>query len=111
MRVPSSDADQAAPVKLLLSYDPRPGKREDYFQFFLGEYVPHLEHLGLRMTEAWHTAYGSYPLRLTGFMAPDRDYLDQVLQSETFIQLEVRLLEFVSNYERRIVPADQNFQY
>jgi len=94
MRAPSSDADQAAPVKLLLSYDPRPGKREDYFQFFLGEYVPHLEHLGLRMTEAWHTAYG-----------------DQVLQSETFIQLEVRLLEFVSNYERRIVPADQNFQY
>lgn len=111
MNVPSFDEHQDTPVKLLLSYDPRPGKREDYFQFVMGEFVPYLEHQGLRMIEAWHTAYGSYPLRLTGFRAPDRDYLDQVLESDTFIQLEIRLLEFVSNYERRIVPADQNFQY
>ena len=47
-------------VKLLLTYDPLPENREAYFNYVLGEFVPALEHLGLTMSEAWHTAYGSY---------------------------------------------------
>ena len=43
-------------VKLLLAYDPIPDKREAYFNYVLGEFVPALEHLGLTMSEAWHTA-------------------------------------------------------
>ena len=59
-------------VKLLLTYDPLPENREAYFNYVLGEFVPALEHLGLTMSEAWHTAYGSYPFRLGGVPAEDR---------------------------------------
>src|SRR3989337_2429568 len=59
-------------VKLLLTYDPLPKHREEYFRYVLGEFVPALENLGLTLCEAWHTAYGEYPLRLTGFIAEDR---------------------------------------
>jgi hypothetical protein len=98
-------------VKLLLTYDPLPGRREAYFEFVLGQFVPGLEQLGLHMSEAWHTAYGDYPLRLTGFVANDEDTLQRVLDSQAFRSLEDRLLEFVVNYERRVVPVRQRFQF
>lgn len=97
--------------KLLLSFDPLPGKREAYFHYFLGEFIPTLEHLGLQMCEAWHTAYGAYPLRLTGFLASDRDTLEDILTSHDFKELETRLQEFVINYQRRIVPMKKRFQF
>ncbi len=102
--------DQKA-VKLLLSYDPIPEHREDYFQYVLGEFVPALEHLGLTMCESWHTAYGPYPLRLTGFIASDQDTLERILASEDFRRLEERFKQYVSNYRRRIVPLRRRFQF
>ena len=98
-------------VKLLLSFDPLPGKREAYFQYVLGEFIPTLEHLGLQMCELWHTAYGAYPLRLTGFLAHDRDKLVDILTSDDFKDMELRLQEFVGNYKRRIVPLKKRFQF
>ena len=98
-------------VKLLLSFDPLPGKREAYFQYVLGEFIPTLEHLGLQMCELWHTAYGAYPLRLTGFLAHDRDTLVDILTSDDFKDMELRLQEFVGNYKRRIVPLKKRFQF
>ena len=106
----TTDVDTRA-VKLLLEYDPAADKREDYFHFMLGEFVPALEHLGLTMCEIWHTAYGDYPLRLTGFMASDRGTLDEILSSDDFYKLESRLLDYVVNYERRIVPLSSHFQF
>lgn len=102
---------ESKPVKLLLTYDPIPERREAYFRYVLGEFVPALENLGLKMAEVWHTAYGSYPLRLTGFVAADRETLDAVLESETFERLEARLQEYVVNYQRRIVPVGRRFQF
>ena len=98
-------------MKLLLSFDPLPERREAYFHYVLGEFVPTLEHLGLKMCEAWHTAYGSYPHRLTGFTAPDQATMDSILASKDFLELEERLQEFVMNYHRRVVPVRGSFQF
>jgi hypothetical protein len=103
--------DDHGPVKLLLTYDPIPEKREDYFRYVLGEFVPTMEHLGLTMCDAWHTAYGAYPLRLNGFIAQDMDTLEDILASETFQELEARLQTYVSNYARKIVPKGRRFQF
>ena len=98
-------------VKLLLTYDPLPKHREEYFRYVLGEFVPALENLGLTLCEAWHTAYGEYPLRLTGFIAEDRESLETVLASPEFLELESRLQDFVINYRRKIVPQQPRFQF
>ncbi len=98
-------------VKLLISYDPLPERREAYLRYVRGEFVPSLEHLGLVMCDAWYTAYGSHPLRLAGFLASDRATLEQVLESEDFQDLERRLQEYVVNYTRKIVPHRSTFQY
>lgn len=98
-------------VKLLITYDPISERREAYFRYMLGEFVPALEQLGLTMCEAWHTAYGEYPLRLTVFTAPDETSMEAALASDAFEELEARLQDFVENYERRIVPMRKRFQF
>jgi hypothetical protein len=98
-------------VKLLISYDPLPDRREGYLHYVRGEFVPALEQLGLVMCDAWYTAYGPHPLRLSGFLASDRDALEQVINSATFQDLEIRLLKYVANYSRKIVPHRSTFQY
>jgi len=103
--------DSSGPVKMLLTYDPLPDRREAYFNYVLGEFVPALEQMGLKMSEAWHTAYGDYPLRLAGFIASDRHTMDEVLTSQAFVELEARLQEFVANYNRRVVPFFGRFQF
>jgi len=97
--------------KLLLTYDPIPGRLEAYFRYVLGEFIPALEQLGLTLCEAWHTAYGPYPLRMTGYLAPDEATLEKILASEDFKQLEARLQEFVVNYQRCLVPQRSTFQF
>ncbi len=99
------------PLKLLLTYDPIPERREEYFNYVLGEFVPTLEHHGLTMCEVWHTAYGSYPLRLAGFLAPDGETMARVLDSDLFRTLETRLQDYVANYRRRVVPLRRRFQF
>jgi hypothetical protein len=106
-----SPASATRPVKLLLTFDPVPGRREEYFSYMLGRFVPTLEQLGLTMAETWHTAYGDYPLRLTAFVAPDASTMSSVIGSDAFARLEAQLQTYVRNYRRRIVPADRRFHF
>ena len=101
----------ASPVLLLLTYDPVPERQEAYFRYVLGEFVPTLERIGLSLQGTWHTAYGSYPLRLATFSAPDLTTLRGILASETFQRLETRLQDYVVNYNRRIAPVRRGFQF
>lgn len=105
------EAYKQAKKKLLLTYDPIAERREAYFQYVLGEFVPALEQLGLSLCEAWHTAYGSYPLRLSAFVASDESDIDDILASDDFIELEARLQEYVANYNRKVVEYSSNFQF
>ncbi len=98
-------------TKLILTYDPIPEQREAYFRYVLGEFVPTMEQMGLRMCESWHTAYGAYPLRLQGFTADDNDAMAQILDSRDFKELEERLQKYVINYRRRVVLRKKTFQF
>ena len=97
--------------KLLLSYDIDPSDSESYYQFVLGEFVPAVQAMGLYMLEAWHTAYGPYPIRLIGFVAEDIETIYDALRSSTYQSLEDKLLEHISNYKRRIVHFREGFQF
>ncbi|GAB4572745.1 MAG: hypothetical protein Kow0077_13040 [Anaerolineae bacterium] len=95
---------------LVFTYDIAPSMEEDYYRFALSEFVPGMQGLGLYLARAWHTAYGNYPLRQSEFVAEDLDTIRKALQSDTFHRLEERLLTFVSNYDRKIMPFAEGFQ-
>lgn len=99
------------PVKLLLAYDISDHVQETYYRFVTGEFVPQVNRLGLELAEVWETVYGDYPRRLIVFVASDADTANQALQSDKFQRLERKLLRYVHNYSRRLVPYKPHFQF
>ena len=98
-------------VKMLITYDVVPELQQAYYEFVLGEMVPTAQSIGLVLSEAWHTAYGEYPIRLNGFVARSRQDLDRILASAEWQQLEDKLKRFVNGYHRKIVPYREGFQF
>lgn len=96
--------------KMIITYDIRPGNRDQYYQFVMGELVPAMQSMGVYMTEAWHTAYGSYPIRMVTFVAEDMETLQDMLESSEWTELETKLKMFIENYTMRIVEYRQGFQ-
>jgi hypothetical protein len=107
--MPSSTQDLR--VKLLMSYDIVSESQQSYYEFVLREFIPKAQELGLAISEAWHTAYGNYPVRMTGFVAPDRITLDKIMQSDEWADLRERLDPFVTNLQFKIVPYREGFQF
>jgi len=98
-------------VKMLITYDVMPELQQAYYEFVLGEMIPTAQSMGLVLSEAWHTAYGDYPIRLNGFVAHSRQELDRILASAEWLQLEDKLKRFVNSYQRKIVPYREGFQF
>ncbi len=97
--------------KLLMTYDIRPGRESEYFEFVVQEFVPQLTRLGIQPTEAWYTVYGEgVPQILTGGVMQERDALERVLETEEWKTLLGKLLALVSNFNQKIVPARGPFQ-
>jgi hypothetical protein len=92
-------------VKLLMSWDIKPGRDAEYFEFVVREFVPGLTRLGLQPTEAWFTIYGNCPQVLTGGITEDLGDMVRILDSKDWQQLHSHLLDMVVNYKQKIVNA------
>ncbi len=97
--------------KMIMSYDVTLPAQEGYYQFVLGEMVPALQEMGVYMTEAWHTAYGEYPIRMASFVAEDYQTIHSLLESDRWRELESELMTYVRNYSCKVVSFRQGFQF
>jgi hypothetical protein len=97
--------------KLVMSYNIRPEGAQEYYQFVLGQYIPVMQSLGLEIAEAWHTAYGDYPHRLIVFVSRDQDTARKVVNDPAWDELNDRLLEYVTDFDYKIIPYKIGFQF
>ncbi len=97
-------------VKLLMSWDIKPGMDAEYFEFIVREFAPGIAHLGLQPTEAWFTLYGEGPQVVTGAVSEDLERIQQTLATSEWQALHERLLEYVSGYRQKIVRATGSLQ-
>ena len=103
--------DEPVGYKLLLSYDVSAEHMQEYYRFMLGRYVPVMQAMGLEMSDAWHTAYGSFPDRLIGFVTEDEETIQEILSSETWLSLNEELQRFVTDFDYKVVPYQEGFQF
>jgi len=96
--------------KLLMTWDIRPGKESEYFEFAVQEFVPKLNKLGVQPTEAWYTVWGNAPQILSGCVAEERATIDNLVESEDWKALVERMQNYVTNFNYKIVPAVGHFQ-
>jgi len=97
-------------VKLLMSWDIKPGSETEYFEFIVKEFAPGMMKLGMQPTEAWYTLFGSGPQILQGSVAEDLAAMKSILLSSEWQDLQRRLFEFVTNFDSKIVRASNRFQ-
>jgi hypothetical protein len=97
-------------VKLLMSWDLKPGSESDYFEFSVREFIPGIMKLGIQPTEAWYTIVGDGPQILTGGIAQDMATMQSILASEDWQTLRDKLFEYVTNFNFKIVRATGKFQ-
>jgi hypothetical protein len=97
--------------KLLMQYDIVLETHDDYYRFVVGEFVPSLQKLGLYMLQAYHTAYGNYPVRQIEFVAEDINTIHEALASDAWERLMKRLNVYTTNYQQKIVHFRDAFQF
>ncbi len=98
-------------VKLLLAYDIRGNKENSYRRFMVEEFLPKVQELGLAPTDAWHTAYGSYPNRLVGLVADDLATMRRARASDEWKTLMKQLAGYADEIKQRVVPFRGGFQW
>jgi len=97
-------------VKLLMSWDILPGKEQTYFEFAMKTFAPELMKMGWQPTEAWYTLYGEGPQIMTAGVTDSVENMREILGSDEWDGLRDRLLEYVTNFEYKVVPATGRFQ-
>jgi len=97
-------------VKLLMTWDIRPGKEQSYFEFAMQTFAPALMKMGWQPTEAWYTLYGDAPQIMTAGVAESVEKMREILDSKQWGELQDRLLEYVTNFRYKVVPASGRFQ-
>lgn len=97
-------------VKLLMTWDILPGREQEYFEFVVRDFIPGMQKLGLEPSDAWFTMYGEQPQIVAGFQMGTLNSLNRVLGTHEWDDLTRLLLEYVENFNYKIVPARAGFQ-
>jgi len=97
-------------LKLLMSWDIKPGQEAAYFEFAVQELAPAMAKMNLHLGEAWYTVYGEGPQILIVGVADNVETMKRILQSGEWRALHKKLLQFVDNYSHKIVRASNRFQ-
>jgi hypothetical protein len=97
-------------VKLLMTWDILPGREQEYFEFIVRDWIPGLQRLGMEPSDAWFTMYGNQPQIMAAAQMSHLNSLQKVLQSADWKDLTQRLLDFVDNFDFKVVQARSGFQ-
>ena len=98
-------------IKVLMTWNIKPGREQEYFGFAVGEFLPKANKMGLDLTDAWVTVYGDQPQILVGAMMPDLKTARELLDSQAWFDLRTQLEDFVDNFTYKLVQAKGNFQF
>jgi hypothetical protein len=97
-------------VKLLMTWDILPGREQEYFEFVVRDFIPGVQRMGMEPSDAWFTMYGGQPQILAAMQMPSIVSLQRVLDSAEWKELIQRLLDYVENYQYKVVQARAGFQ-
>ena len=97
-------------VKILMTWDILPGKEQEYFEFVVRDFVPGMQECGLEPSDAWYTFYGNHPQIMAGGVMDSMDDMDRMIRSDDWQDLTQQLMEYVQDFDYKIVPARGGFQ-
>lgn len=98
-------------IRLLMQWDIKMGREQDFSEFVVREFAPKLMQLGIEPNEVLYTMYGEGPQMLTIGAVESPDKLAEILGSSGWSKLHDKLMTYVTNYSQKAVPDNgRNFQ-
>lgn len=97
-------------IKLLMSWDIKPGQENEFFEFIMREFAPGTMKMGLKTTDVWYTIYGDGPQMQTEAVTEDLDTMRDIINSNEWKELHSRLTNYVTNFRQKVVRATGRFQ-
>lgn len=97
-------------VKILMTWDILPGREQEYFEFVVRDWIPGLQRLGMEPNDAWFTMYGDQPQIMASVQVSNINTLQQSLDSTEWQELTHSLLDYVENFDFKVVQARSGFQ-
>ena len=97
-------------VKLLMTWDILPGREQEYFEFIVRDWIPKLQGLGMEPSDAWFTMFGDQPQIMAAAQMTSLNSLQRVLNSPDWQNLTQQLLDYVENFNYKVVQARTGFQ-
>ena len=96
--------------KLLLTWDIKPNRDQEYFEFMVREFAPRIASMGLTPTEAWFSVYGDGPQIIVEGITDDLQTMQNLLESEEWKALNARLMNYVESYQQKVVTGRSDLQ-
>jgi len=93
-----------------MTWDIIPGREQEYFEFVVREFIPEMQNLGLEPSDAWFTLYGNQPQIMAAANMPTLKELEGIMTSADWQSLMNRLMDYVENYEYKVVQSRAGFQ-
>ena len=98
------------PSKMIMRWDIRIEKDSEYSEFFVHEFIPGLNKLGVVEIQVWFTQYGDCEQIMASGIANTLADMKKVLDSDEWELLSGRLEEYVKEFSLKIVSATGGFQ-
>lgn len=95
-----------ARLKLIMTWDIRPGREQEYSEFINDRLAPGLVEIGLPPSDVFYTAYGRVPQIMAILEAADEAALQKALRARRWADLKTELLKYIENYQEKVVRAD-----
>lgn len=94
-----------AHFQMILTWDIRPGREQEYSEFINNRFAPSLVEIGLPPSDVFYTAYGKAPQIMVILEVPNRTTLKRALGSERWAEMKEDLLNLIDNYNERVIKA------
>jgi hypothetical protein len=94
-----------------MTWDISPEHDQEYFEFVIRDFVPGIQRLGFELSDAWLTVFGDQPQIMVGAVLPTVSKVRQVMRTVEWKNLNQQLMDFVRNYNEKIVEARNGFQF
>jgi hypothetical protein len=93
-----------------MTWDILPGREQEYFEFVVRDFIPSVQRLGMEPSDAWYTMYGNQPQIMAAVQMNSVSAIQRALGTEDWKALVQSLLEYVENFEYKVVQARSGFQ-
>ena len=98
-------------LRLILTWNIRPGREQEYSMFVNDRLAPGLVEIGLPPHDVYYTTYGRVPQIMVVLEVPDPDTLQQAMDSTQWHTLKSELLQFIEDYQEKVVIANDDAGY